>query len=537
MQPTNITLLNPNKVAWALMKAVTSTDVHEGMTNNLHEDGLYSPTIFGRVGTDQRDKTQSYINVKIPVFNPTYFKALIGLKGLYLGIIKGTEYALWDASERDFIKSNLLEGETGYGFFMRHFYDLEPKLNESYKRKQRVELFNKFKDIALTKNIIVLPAGIRDIQVEPNGQIVEPEINDFYRKLIFRSRSVVIQEGEEDNPIYDNIRWAIQSVFNDIDDYIFRLMEGKRGFLQRRVSTRGVVGGTRNVITARKVSVADADDDNGVDVNTTDIGMYQALLGFQYVARYALLKGFLSRVFTVGSSTAKLVDPRTFEYQYVEVESNIVDKWLSADGLTALFNGFGTRHLRHKPIKINGYYMGLTYDDGKYVKLLGDVTELPPGFDRKFCKPLTYMELFYLSCVEEIEKRMLQVTRYPITGMGSIYPSLIKIKTTTNAEKRIILDDYWEEGYRCTYYPVRETKPDYFDAMSVDGSRLGLLGGDFDGDQLNSNSINGEDAIAEAKALMGRRDYYITGTGQFLYSPTVEPHEFLFRNLSNGLNL
>ena len=159
----------------------------------------------------------------------------------------------------------------------------------------------------------MLPAGIRDIQVEPNGQIVEPEINDFYRKLIFRSRSVVIQEGEEDNPIYDNIRWAIQSVFNDIDDYIFRLMEGKRGFLQRRVSTRGVVGGTRNVITARKVSVADADDDNGVDVNTTDIGMYQALLGFQYVARYALLKGFLSRVFTVGSSTAKLVDPRTLE--------------------------------------------------------------------------------------------------------------------------------------------------------------------------------------------------------------------------------
>lgn len=467
---------------WGLMTAVTSTDVHEGMTNNLHEEGLYSTSIFGRVGTDQRDTTESFIDVKIPIFNPTYFKALIQLKSLYLGIIRGTEYALWDEEESDFIKSNILEGETGYGFFMSHFYNLEPKLNESYRRKQRVQLVERFRDVSLTQNIIVLPAGIRDVQIEPNGQTVEPELNDLYRKLIFRSRSVVIQPGEENNPIYDNVRWGIQSAFLDIDDYIFRLTEGKRGFFQRRISTRGVAGGTRNVITARKVSTADADDDNGVDVNTTDIGMYQALMCFQYVARYCLLKGFLNRVFTVGSTTAKLVDPRTLEYEYVDVEANVVDKWMSADGLTSLFNGFSARNLRHKPIRIEGRYLALTYDDGKNVRLVGDINEIPDGFDRKKVTPTTYMELFYLCCGEEIEKRMIQVTRYPITGIGSIYPSWIKIKTTGNAEKRQLLDEYWEPNFRCTYFPVKEKNPIYFDAMSVDPARLGAAGGDHDGD-------------------------------------------------------
>ena len=56
-----------------------------------------------------------------------------------------------------------------------------------------------------------------------------------------------------------------------------------------------------------------------------------------------------------------------------------------------------------------------------------------------------------------------------------------------------------------------------------------------DKEQLNCNAINGADAIAEALALMGKREYYISGSGNFRYSPTVEPHDFLFRNLTNGL--
>ncbi len=535
MKPTNITLLNPNKVAWALMQPVTSTDINEGITNNLHEEGLYSTTIFNRVGSKERDRTESFIDVKIPIFNPTYFKALIQLKGLYSAIIRGSEYALWDDNETDFIKSNMLEGETGYGFFMTHFYKLEPKLNESFKRKQRVDLFNRFKDIALTHRLIVIPAGIRDIQIQPSGGISEPEINELYRKLLFRARGVFVTKGDENNPIYDNVRWGIQSAYLDIDEFIFRMSDGKRGFFQRKVANRGTVGATRNVITARKVSIANADEDDGADVNSTDIGVYQALLAFEYVARYCLLNGWLARVFTVGSPTAKLVNPKTFEYEYVEVDNNIVDKWTSSDGLNKLFNGFNNRLLRNKPIKINGYFLGLIYDDGKKVKMVGDVNELPDGYDKKYLTPMTYMELFYLSTYKEIQSKLVQNTRYPITGVGSIYPAKVIIKPTDNAEKRLILDDDWEVQDVCHQYPIKEDNPSYYDAMSTDSAKDKLLGADKDGDQLNCSAICGDDSIAEANELMDKREYYISGSGGFLYEPTVEPHEFLFRALTSGL--
>lgn len=535
MKPTNVTLLDPNKVTWALMRPVSSVDVKEGLSNNLHPDGLYSVETFGRVGSKERDSTKAYIDVKLPIFNPTYFNNLVGLKSIYAGIIKGTEYAVWDDNEKNFIKSNILEGETGFSFFMKHFGDIKYVENDSYKHNQKINLIQTYKPQALSSKILVIPAGLRDVQFEPDGRTVEMEINELYRKVIFRSRSVVVEKGQEESPVYDNVRWGIQSGFLDIDDYIAGIMRGKGGFWQRRVGTRGVVGGTRNVITARQLSSENADDDNGADVNSTDIGMYQALLAFQYIARYALLTGTLSKVFTVGSNMAKLVNPQTFQYEYREIDGNIVDKWMSSDGLTKLFNGFKNTHLRHKPIKIDGCYMALVYDDGKNVKIVGDADELPEGFDRKHLHPMTYMELFYLNCVKEMERRLLQITRYPITGRGSIYPSTFKIKTTMNAGKRTMLDEFWEPDGRCYYYPTPEDEPTYFDAMSVDGSKLSLLGGDHDGDQLNCNSICTEDAIQEALTLMKTREYYITGSGKFLYDPIVEPHLFLFRALSNAL--
>lgn len=62
-----------------------------------------------------------------------------------------------------------------------------------------------------------------------------------------------------------------------------------------------------------------------------------------------------------------------------------------------------------------------------------------------------------------------------------------------------------------------------------------MMSSNITGDQLNANAICTEEAIKEALLLMAKREYYITGSGKFLYDPVVEPHLFLFRALSNGL--
>ena len=534
-KPTNFTLLDTNKVPWGTMTPVTVADSFEGQTSNLNDDGLYSTSIFGRVGTDERDKTISYIDVTLPIFNPTYFKALIQLKALYGEIIRGRAYAVWDAAEKDFIKSNILEGDTGYAFFMSHFHELDPVQNESFKRKQKIDLVEQFRDRALSNKVIVIPAGIRDIEMN-NGVVSENEINDLYRKLIFRSKSLNVRNVDIDDPVYDNIRWGLQESFNNLADFLFKMQEGKRGFMQRRMSRRSIFGATRNVITSRKVSVENCDDNVTGDPNSTIIGLYQALLGFNLVAIHELSSGFLSEVFTSGMGVARLVDPKTLKGTYVDVSPVVVDKFTSSDGLTSLFNGYGSPNLRNRDIRVAGHYLGLVYDDGKNVMLLHDIDDLPESFDKKKVRPVTYTQFFYMQCVKAIEKKMLQVTRYPITGIGSIYPSRVFVMpTNSTSSKRTLLDIDGSPIDTYNYFPEWTKNPSYFDGMSIANIRLGLAGGDFDGDALSANSIMAEDSIAEIESLFGKRDFYISGSGDFLYDPVQEPHEFLLRSLTNGL--
>lgn len=534
--PTNFTLLDTNNFPWNLLKPVTVPDTFEGQTNNLHDEGLYSTQIFGRVGTSERDETESYIDIRLPIFNPTYFKSLVQLKSLYLEIIKGKTYAVWDKAESDFIKSNILEGDTGYAFFMSHFYELDPKQNTSFRRKQKIEVVDKFKDIALSSKIIVIPAGIRDVEIMPNGVVSENEINDLYRKLIFRSKSLNVKDIDFDDPVYDSIRWGLQESFNNIADYLFKFKEGKRGFMQRKLSRRYIFGATRNVITARKVSVENCDDNATGDPNSTLIGLYQALLGFNLIAINSLSNGFLTDVFTPGLNSARLVDPKTLTSKYVEVEPRVVDKYTSFDGLTSLFNGFSSEHIRNRQIKINGHYLGLVYDDGESVMLIHDINDLPEKFNKKFVKPVTYTQFFYMECVKAIETKMLQVTRYPITGIGSIFPSRVFVMpTNSTSEKRNLVDIEGNKVGEYHYFPRHTDKPSYFDGMSISNIRLGLSGADFDGDQLSANSIMAMDSILEIEELFNKRIFYISGGGDFLYDPVQEPHEFLLRALTNGL--
>lgn len=536
--PTNFTLLDPKKFPWQAMEPVTVGDTFEGQTTNLHDEGLYSTRIFGRVGTDERDTTESYIDTVLPVFNPTYFKALVQLKALYAEIIKGKVYASWDPEEEDFIKSNVLEGDTGFAFFMSHYGELNPKQNTSFKRSQKIELVERFRDKALHRRIPVIPAGLRDIEITPGtGMVTENEINDLYRKLLFRSKSLNIKHPDETDPVYDNIRWGLQESVNNVADYLFNLQEGKRGFMQRRMSRRAVHSATRNVITSRKVSRENMDDDKTADPNSTIIGVYQALLGFTLVAQHELLNGFLTEVFTSGMTTARLVDPKTLEAVYVDVDSSIVDKYTSADGIVNLINGFSDTNLRNKPIKIDGHYLALVYDDGKNVCLLHDINDLGEGMDKKNVRPVTYMQFFYMQTVKAIEKKMLQVTRYPITGIGSIFPSRVFVlPTNATSETRNLIDADGTVIDHFHFFPYYDERPSYFDGMCISNIRLSLAGGDFDGDQLSANSIQAKDSIEEVETLFGKRIFYISGSGDFLYDPVQEPHEFLLRSLTNGLS-
>lgn len=532
MEPTNIDLIDSKKENWNLMIPVTTTDVVEGMTNNLHPQGLYSTEIFGRMGSRERKTRESYINLKLKVFVPIIFNVLKNVKSLYVNIMKGTEFAIWDEQSKDFIKSNILEGETGYSFFMRHFNEINFKENSSPVRIMNIELLHKFKDNLMTTKWIVLPAGLREIEFGQDGSITEPEINDLYRKILFKTNSIIENDVDQNNPVYDNVRWGIQEALNNLDSYLFDLLDGKRGFIRKKMATRTVVSGTRNVITAKKTYSEDANESVILDPNSCNVGLFQSMMAFSFLTKYCILNSILNDIFVLGSSNAKLVNKKTLDYEYVEVGAEVVNKWITSEGINKLMNGYKNTKIRNNPIIINDYYLCLTYNDGVNVRIFSNISELPEEFDKKHVKPTTYCEFFYYFVGLEIEKKACTLTRYPIEGQGSIYPVLPNVKTNSKAVKLIKLDEFWDKTKDVYYnFPDRNDNV-WIDSLAPPVMRVKGMGGDFDGDQCNFNPINGSDSLEEVNNYFNKREFYINGLGEFNYQIAVESSEFLLKTLT-----
>ena len=92
------------------------------------------------------------------------------------------------------------------------------------------------------------------------------------------------------------------------------------------------------------------------------------------------------------------------------------------------------------------------------------------------------MQFFYIQTVKAIEKKMLQITRYPITGIGSIVPTRVFVlPTTATSESRTLIDIDGSKLDSLHFFPVWTKNPSYFDGMSISNVRLAAAGGDFDG--------------------------------------------------------
>ena len=54
--PFNVSLLVLDENMLRGLKPVRTNDVFSGMTKNFHEDGLFSISIFGRIGEENRNR-------------------------------------------------------------------------------------------------------------------------------------------------------------------------------------------------------------------------------------------------------------------------------------------------------------------------------------------------------------------------------------------------------------------------------------------------------------------------------------------------
>lgn len=486
--PFNVDVLSFGPKDLRYLLPITSLDTFVGHTKNFNPEGLYSTVIFGVVGSSDRKKRYSYIDLKTPIITPVLYKALGAVKSLYLDILASKAFAVWNPDTRDFDRSNAIDGRTGFDFFTQYLNDIVFPNNDTESRQEAVAILDKYRDKFLMRYLTVIPAGYREYELSEDGREMTNEINEFYTGILAISNTINETTFKISPAAFDSQRKGMQLRVMDLYDLFSKMIEGKRGIIINKFASRRINNGTRNVITANSTIATRLGDPNNVSMNDTMAGLYQVARALAPLTFYQLRERFLSRAMSVPGAPVRLCNKETLLSERTLLDSSEYTKWLSEEGLESLINSFKDETIRDKPVEIGGRYLGLTYRGPDMTfALLSGLDDLPSDGSRlvDHCTPITYAELMYHALYPVARRHFAIVTRYPITGVGSTYPSRIYLKSTIASEKRQELDPQlgWEKAIlpyeiskEATEFPVKGSP--YFNAMSPHASRLAGLGGD-----------------------------------------------------------
>jgi len=472
-------LLNVTKSRVSRLKPTTALDTYEGATKNFHSEGLYSLSTFGAIGSEERDLTFSYLDVNIEIISPAVALTLFELKRLYKDVMSGKRHAVWDSKLKDFMPAAPGDpgANTGYGFFISHWDELTPNQTESLIRKKSIDVFDKFRDVALSRYVVVMPAGLRDLEVKDHGKEQEDDINPLYRKLMSTAKTIP-NLGNKNNPILDSARWKLQEGFNAIYKYLFEYADGKKGFIRGKWAARRIFNGTRNVISSMDTSSIVMDREDEIKSTDTIVGLFQGMKSLFPIAIHAIRTTYLPPV-DAGNGSLYLIDPKTLKRGLVEVSPEEYDKFTTDEGVEKLINSFRSTVGRHNPVMAAGKYVALIYNDGEQFKIFYDINELPETLLKKHVSPITLTELLYLSGYSIWNDYFTMVTRYPVIGQGSTYSSTMRLTTTTSTTMVWELMDDWttRKEKPAIDFPDRSID-EFITSMAVHPSHLKPLGAD-----------------------------------------------------------
>lgn len=534
MLPFNISLLTIGEGQGDRLKGLRQVkvlDIFSPSSTSFHPDGLFSIETFGKVGDEKRNRLFAYIDLGIEILHPLIYKKLLDVRELYGKIMSGSSYAVFNKQTQDFEESNAIDGRTGYSFFLEYFPLLKFEERDSTSRSFYISFINKNRKNALMRYLVVMPAGLRDFTIKPNGQREEDEINTLYRQALSIGNIAINSQKSSDKEHLDTTRFRLQQVVFNIYQYIINLLEGDSKLIQGHWTSRNVFSSTRNVITSSTTKSKELFDELTVGPNDTVVGLYQHIRTvFPVFVKH--IRSFSERVFSGPNTPAKLVNKKTLNSEMVSVDPIHYDDWVTQEGIENLLNQFETEALRSDVIEISGYYFGLIYRDAKSFKFFQDIDELPEGFDKKNVRPITFAELFYIAIFEQAKSCYCLTTRYPVINYGSIYPSSVYLKTTVKSESLTMLNQDWEpSGVVYNEFPIIGTS--FFNSLSPNTNHLARAGADHDGDTMNYEVLLTVDASEEIEKLLNSSQYYVGVDGSMNFSASNEVSDLVFKELSS----
>lgn len=557
---------------------VTVPDTYDGISSTLHPNGLYSVEIFGLKGSPQRMKLPGYIALNTPIIIPDIYIQLQKARELYVEIMRGTTYAIFDTKVKDFIETPSIDGgKTGYTFFMKHLAELVPSDTGSSSRSRLIALLNKFKGNITTSYWLVIPAGYRDIEQTPSGRTESDDINSLYIRILNLANLI---QGSDVS--YDSFRFRLQEATVNLSKYIDLILYGKHGMINSKFAKRGIRGGVRSVLTSQIHDVADLDDPANLQMTDATIGINQYMTMYADKLVYTISKLLVNIIPEVGYDFT-VIDPTTHQAVQVPFDPDVHEILTTAAGYEKLRKLVTIKPNRVRPLTMlfNGktMWVGALYKPPGSVSIIADPATLP-NYDPQYLHPITVVELVCIAIAELADRAVATCTRPPVLGKGGISPYNIVAhftdpyevrhtdtgiatrypvitytrgsndKTTTHAtpppshlrgntlmangtveqpgnnssiavpgQDTSVSGQSTHSLAASPYYGLQtpHLKGTWVESLTVPESHIAPLAGDFDGDMLSSLPIKTEEAIDEVKSSFDKADHYLDTNGKLLY--------------------
>ena len=508
----NVELLNPGeyiKNHW--LSEVTETLIRIPSTTEYHPEGLFSEEIFGLINSPERMTRFGYINLNTTIIAPPIYRFIRSVAPWHEDVMAGRIRAHYDPKTKTLTRSTDGTGDTGFSFYLSIYPDMKFKDSPSPARQERVDVINKYRKQSLYTQYLVEPAGIRDLAVSDTGRLLIDDINKLYIQLLNLAQSM---NGSITSPIYDPIRFSIQSKAMEIYSYLDNMMSGKRGFMQHHFGNRRVALGTRNVISAADYASARPDSPQLLKADETQIGLFQVAKGIQPAVLYYLKTLFFDQVFPASqeSATVTVVNPKTWEMDYVDVDIDTKERFTSPDGIYSIINRFRAFDYRKRPMSVKDhkgtpyYFYGAYIQSGKLylfrsIKVLSETIGKPVEELKKLVWGLTWIEALYMATYQAVSTKFVYMTRYPVLGDGSCYPSRVHL-VATRPSHAVTLTALYDNAPQVYYPEYPDLNGQFQDGMAISSPHLGPTGGDHDGDTMSANFTLTEDSCEETRAYL-----------------------------------
>jgi len=495
------------------------------------KDGLFSYELFG-TSDEERKNIFGYIDLKGRYIHPLVYQLLLKRAGSIGGVITGSKYAVIADKKIKIVSPDSKDAETGIDFLYNHYDEInwideiEDAEIDSIDKKTRLKFLKSLdKNEFFVTKWLVLPPFYR--AESSTDRSMGDSINKLYKELISRVRGMSL--GFSFNIFGEETRLRIQNILRDL--YLSSLApvsgknlilekgktdgtlvgSGKTSMLRKHLLGKNIDWGASSVITSPPNSNANTPDNKPVPFGYSAFPMATLLSLFQpFYVQYCtdILQSYTNNYASDHANDIKKID---------------INQYNSDAVITLIKRFIKAPNSRFTPIEFK--YKTL---DGKDAIASAPIYEYKSESDCKnsinyIQRPMTLTDLLYLASKVVLADKHVYVTRFPIANFQNIYPSRIKILSTSKTKHvwiKVMSNEKNAEMLEDDNYPLIPFNKapgvdnKFYDVMLCGNAYLDTLGGDYDGDMLYMRAVFTQEANREADKIIYSKINMLNSQGE-----------------------